>query len=151
MTEHAVGIDDARYVAQKTSTTVAMDFGRITVDDALVMYMFGTPGQERFGFMWDDLCQGALGAIVLVDTRRLADCFGALDYFESRGIPFVLGVNRFDDTYRYPLHEIRAAAGVSERIPIVECDARYRESAKELLLTLLHHLYERARATAGVR
>jgi signal recognition particle receptor subunit beta len=115
------------------------------------MYMFGTPGQERFGFMWDDLCVGALGAVVLVDSRRLADCFGALDYFESRGVPFVLGVNRFDGTYRYPLHEIRVAAGISERVPIVECDARYRESAKELLLTLLHHLYERAQSTAAAR
>jgi len=143
MTSESVGIDDASYVERKTTTTVAMDFGRITVDESLVMYLFGTPGQDRFGFMWDDLCEGALGALVLADTRRLTDCFTAIDYFERRHTPFVVGVNHFDGTYRYPLAEVRDALGISPGVPVVDCDARVRESAKVLLLTLLQHVYER--------
>jgi signal recognition particle receptor subunit beta len=131
-----------------------MDFGRITVDDELVMYLFGTPGQERFGFMWDDLCEGALGAIVLADTRRLADSFYALDYFESRGIPFVVGVNHFTGSYHYPTPEVRDALGIATAVPVLQCDARHRESVKMVLLSLLRHLYARATApvaTSGAR
>jgi signal recognition particle receptor subunit beta len=145
MTSEGTSHDDASKVEQKTTTTVAMDFGRITVDETLVMYLFGTPGQQRFGFMWDDICRGALGAIVLVDTRRIEDCFAACDYFEARGTPFVVGVNVFDASVRYPAGEIREALGIGPHVPIVECDARERESAKDLLLTLLHDLADRAR------
>lgn len=144
MTTESIGVDDTSQVATKTTTTVAMDFGRITVDDDLVMYLFGTPGQERFGFMWDDLCSGALGAIVLADTRRLADCFGAVDYFEQRDTPFVVGMNRFDGAHRHPIPEIREALGVPEGVPIVDCDARNRESVKSVVITLLQYLYKRA-------
>ena len=152
MTTESIGVDDTSKVASKTTTTVAMDFGRITVDEELVMYLFGTPGQERFAFMWDDICEGAIGAIVLADTRRLADCFFSLDYFESRGIPFVVGVNHFDGSYHYPVPEVREAIGVSDTLPIVLCDARERESVKTVLLALLRHLYALATApTAAAR
>jgi signal recognition particle receptor subunit beta len=146
MTTEASGVDDATHVAKKVSTTVAMDFGRITVDESLVMYLFGTPGQERFAFMWDDLCDGALGAVVLADTRRLADSFVALDYFEQRQTPFVVAVNHFEGSYHYPIPEVREALGVQDRIPIVDCDARERESVKVALVTLLQHVYELRRA-----
>ena len=135
------GVDDTTHVNNKMTTTVAMDFGRITVDDSLVMYLFGTPGQERFAFMWDDLCDGALGAVVLADTRRLADSFVALDYFEARNTPFVVGVNHFDGSYHYPIPEVREALGVPRGVPVVDCDARSRESVKTVLLALLRHLY----------
>jgi hypothetical protein len=148
MTSESHGIDDLSQVESKTTTTVAMDFGRITVDDTLVMYLFGTPGQERFGFMWDDICLGALGAVVLVDPRRIADSFPGIDYFEANGIPFVIGVNVFDAAPRYPIPEIREALGVSGDTPIVECDARDKGSAKMVLLTLLESLVARARARA---
>ena len=144
MTTESVGIDDTSQVATKTTTTVAMDFGRITVDDDLVMYLFGTPGQERFGFMWDDLCTGALGAIVLADTRRLDDSFEAVDYFEQRETPFVVGMNRFEGAYRYSIPEIRDALGIPVHVPIVDCDARVKESVKTVLITLLEHLARRA-------
>ena len=146
MTTLAERVDDASKVQGKTTTTVAMDFGRITVDDALVMYLFGTPGQDRFGFMWDDLCTGALGAVVLVDTRRIDDCFPAIDFFEARRLPFVIGVNCFDPDNRYPLGEVRDALGVGPEVPLLECDARRRESAKTVLLTLLETLVARARS-----
>lgn len=145
MTTEGAAHDDASKVAAKTTTTVAMDFGRITVDDTLVMYLFGTPGQERFGFMWDDICRGALGAVVLVDTRRIEDCFAACDYFEARETPFVVGVNVFDPTVRYPAEEVRDALGIAAHVPIVECDARDRESVKAVLVTLLQDLADRAR------
>lgn len=141
MTTESVGVDDTSKISSKTTTTVAMDFGRITVDDELVMYMFGTPGQERFGFMWDDLCEGALGAIVLADTRRLDDSFFALDYFETRGIPFVVGVNHFDGSHYYPVPEVRDALDVPDRVPVLQCDCRSRESVKAVVLALLRHLY----------
>jgi signal recognition particle receptor subunit beta len=137
MTTASVGIDDRSLVPGKTTTTVAMDFGRITVDDDLVLYLFGTPGQERFGFMWDDLALGALGALVLVDTRRIEDCFGALDFFEARGIPFVVAVNRFEGTPRHTLEEVREALAVDPEVVVIECDARRRPSAKDALLVLL--------------
>ena len=144
MTTESVGIDDTSQVQNKTTTTVAMDFGRITVDEELVMYLFGTPGQERFGFMWDDICEGALGAIVLADTRRLVDAFFGLDYFETRNIPFVVGVNHFDGSYHYPIPEVREALSVPRGVPVVLCDSRSRESVKTVLLALLRHLYARA-------
>jgi uncharacterized protein len=146
MTTLSERVDDASKVQDKTTTTVAMDFGRITVDDALVMYLFGTPGQDRFGFMWDDLCTGALGAVVLVDTRRIDQCFPAVDYFEAKRLPFVVGVNCFDPDNRHPLNEVREALGVSPDVPLLDCDARRRESAKTVLLTLLETLVARARA-----
>ena len=142
MTTESKDVDDASLVNKKVTTTVAMDFGRITVDEQLVMYLFGTPGQERFAFMWDDLCDGALGAVVLADTRRLADSFVALDYFEARNTPFVVGVNHFTGSYHYPIPEVREALGVSSHIPVVDCDARNRESVKVALITLLQHVYE---------
>jgi uncharacterized protein len=148
MTTLSERVDDASKVQDKTTTTVAMDFGRITVDDALVMYLFGTPGQDRFGFMWDDLCTGALGAVVLVDTRRIDQCFPAVDYFEAKRLPFVVGVNCFDPDNRHPLNEVREALGVSPDVPLLDCDARRRESAKTVLLTLLETLVARARAQA---
>ena len=150
MTTESVGIDDTSHVANKTTTTVAMDFGRITVDDELVMYLFGTPGQERFGFMWDDLCEGALGAIVLADTRRLGDSFLALDYFETRDIPFVVGVNHFDGSHYYPVPEVRDALDVPDGVPVLQCDVRSRDSVKSVLLALLRHLYTRATTPAPV-
>jgi signal recognition particle receptor subunit beta len=148
MTTESRGIDDLSQVQGKTTTTVAMDFGRITVDDTLVMYLFGTPGQERFGFMWDDICLGALGAVVLVDPRRITDSFPGVDYFEANAIPFVIGVNVFDAAPRYPVPEIREALGVSHETPIVECDARNKDSVKMVLLTLLEALVAKARARA---
>ena len=148
MTTESVGIDDTSKVQDKTTTTVAMDFGRITVDDELVMYLFGTPGQERFGFMWDDICLGALGAVVLVDPRRITDAFPGLDYFEANAIPFVVGVNVFDAAPRYPIPEIREALGVTHETPIVECDARNKDSVKMVLLTLLEALVAKAKARA---
>lgn len=146
MTTESADVDDTTHVAQKVTTTVAMDFGRITVDDTLVMYLFGTPGQERFAFMWDDLCDGALGAVVIADTRRLSDSFVALDYFEARDTPFVVAVNHFDGTYRYPIPEVRDALGLGEHIPVIDCDARVKDSVKVALVTLLQHVYDLRRA-----
>lgn len=146
MTSESEGVDDATLVNKKTTTTVAMDFGRITVDESLVMYLFGTPGQERFAFMWDDLCDGALGAVVLADTRRLADSFVALDYFEARDTPFVVAVNQWEGSYHYPIPEVRDALGVGEHIPVLSCDAREKESVKTALITLLSHVYDLRRA-----
>jgi hypothetical protein len=146
MTSLSEHVDDKSQVQGKTTTTVAMDFGRITVDEALVMYLFGTPGQDRFGFMWDDLCTGALGAVVLVDTRRIDQCYPAVDYFEKKRLPFVIGVNCFDPESRFPLNEVRDALGVGPDIPLLECDARRRESAKTVLLTLLETLVAKARS-----
>ena len=136
MTERSIGIDDTSAVTGKTTTTVALDFGRITLDEALLLYLFGTPGQDRFAFLWDDLVDGALGAIVLVDTRRIEDCFPAIDYFEEREIPFVIGVNCFDAGPRFQLAEVREALGVGGNVPLVNCDARSRESVKNVLVTL---------------
>jgi signal recognition particle receptor subunit beta len=150
MTSVSAGVDDVTHVGQKTTTTVAMDFGRITVDETLVMYLFGTPGQERFGFMWDDICNGALGAVVLVDTRRIDQCFPAIDYFEAKQIPFVVGINTFDGAPRYPLAEVRDALGVGPHVPAVECDARHKDSVKTALITLLESLVAQAKAKEGV-
>jgi signal recognition particle receptor subunit beta len=151
MTSASSGIDDTSHIQGKTTTTVAMDFGRITVDDTLVMYLFGTPGQDRFGFMWDDICLGALGAVVLIDPRRITDSFPGIDYFEANAIPFVIGINVFDHAPRYPTQEIREALGVSNDTPIVECDARHKDSVKMVLLTLLESLVAKAQARANAR
>ncbi|SRR6266568_9417780 len=142
ITEASLGVDDLGATGEKTTTTVAMDFGRISIGTAYLLYLFGTPGQQRFWFMWDDLCTGALGAIVLVDTRRLADSFEAVDFFESRGIPFVVAVNRFDGALAYPANEVRAALELHPRVPVVQCDARNRESAVEVLLCLVQYLLD---------
>jgi uncharacterized protein len=151
MTTVSTGIDDLSHIRGKTTTTVAMDFGRITVDDTLVMYLFGTPGQDRFGFMWDDICLGALGAVVLVDPRRITDSFPGVDYFEANAIPFVIGINVFDGAPRYPVPEISEALGVSSDTPLVECDARNKDSVKMVLLTLLESLVAKAQARATMR
>jgi uncharacterized protein len=150
MTSVSSGVDDTTHIGQKTTTTVAMDFGRITVDETLVMYLFGTPGQERFGFMWDDICTGALGAVVLVDTRRIDQCFPAIDYFEAKQIPFVVGVNNFEGAPRYAIEEVRDALGIGPHVPAVECDARAKESVKTALVTLLESLVAQARAKEGL-
>jgi signal recognition particle receptor subunit beta len=137
LTERSIGVDDTSGVENKTTTTVAMDFGRITIRDGLVLYLFGTPGQDRFWFMWDELSLGALGAVVLADTRRLADCFASVDYFERRGLPFIVGVNCFDDGYDYTPEEVREALDIEDQIPVVLCDVRERGSGKELLTKLV--------------
>ncbi|PYC78599.1 ATP-binding protein [Streptomyces tateyamensis] len=139
MTEAGAGVDDASAVPQKKSTTVAMDFGRISLAPDLVLYLFGTPGQGRFWFMWDDLVRGAVGAVVLADTRRLADSFPALDYFEGSGLPFVVAVNQFDDAPVYTPDAVRDALGVAARVPVLICDARHRAATVEVLTALVEH------------
>ncbi|MDM4719515.1 ATP/GTP-binding protein [Micromonospora sp. WMMA1363] len=136
LTEVSVGVDDTTGVAAKTTTTVALDFGRISLDDSLLMYLFGTPGQDRFAFLWDDLVDGALGSVILVDTRRIEDCFPAIDYFEDHDIPFLLAINNFDAARRFDLAEVREALGVENEVLIVDCDARNRESVKQVLIAL---------------
>ena len=126
-------------VERKTTTTVALDFGRITIRENLVIYLFGTPGQQRFWFMWDELSRGALGAIVLADTRRLADCFASVDYFEQRGIPFIVGVNCFDGARKFRGESVRSALDLDPRIPVVMCDARQRASCRDALIDLVEH------------
>ncbi|MHC0433093.1 GTP-binding protein [Streptomyces sp. O3] len=144
LTEAGRPVDDTRGVEAKNTTTVAMDFGRITLREDLVLYLFGTPGQDRFWFLWDELAQGALGAVVLADTRRLEDCFAAVDYFERRGIPFTVGVNCFDGAAQYPVDTVRQALDLDDEVPVVLCDARERESAKEVLITVVEHAMTRA-------
>ncbi|MFC4031547.1 ATP/GTP-binding protein [Streptomyces polygonati] len=126
-------------VESKRTTTVAMDFGRITLRDNLVLYLFGTPGQDRFWFLWDELAQGALGAVVLADTRRLEDCFAAVDYFERRGIPFTVAVNCFDGAELHDPDNVREALDLDSGVPVVMCDARERESAKNVLISVVEH------------
>ena len=140
LTESGKNVDSTVGVERKTTTTVAMDFGRITLRDDLVLYLFGTPGQERFWFMWDELALGALGAVVLADTRRLADCFPAIDYFERRDIPFIIALNVFEGSRRYSTEDVRVALDLDPSLPIIMCDARSRESAKEVLITLIEHV-----------
>ncbi|MGW3459711.1 GTP-binding protein [Streptomyces olivaceoviridis] len=139
MTEASEGTDDLSATPGKLTTTVAMDFGRITLDDDLVLYLFGTPGQQRFWFMWDDLVRGAIGAVVLADTRRLKDCFPALDYFESCGLPYVVAVNHFDNSERFEPEDVREALTIPAHIPVMIMDARRRISAIEVLLALVGH------------
>jgi signal recognition particle receptor subunit beta len=140
LTSVSVSHDDLQGVENKATTTVAMDFGRITLGGRRVLYLFGTPGQERFWFMWDDLSYGALGAVVLADTRRLADCFASVDYFEKRGLTFVVAINCFDGAHRYDPAEVRAALDLGTRVPVVLCDARQPESVKNVLITLVEHV-----------
>jgi uncharacterized protein len=140
LTARSARTDSIAGVERKTTTTVAMDFGRITLRQDLVLYLFGTPGQERFWFMWDELALGALGAIVLADTRRLADCFPAIDYFERRDIPFIVALNCFEGARRYAADDVRVALDLAPDLPIVMCDARSKESAKEVLITLIEHV-----------
>ncbi len=144
LTEFSDGVDDLSGVERKRTTTVALDFGRISLSSDLVLYLFGTPGQDRFWFMWNELAIGALGAIVLADTRRLDSCFPAIDYFEQRGLPFIIGVNCFDGVQRYQETEVRRALDVEEQVPLVLCDVRNRESCKELLISLTEHILELA-------
>ncbi|MEU8269730.1 ATP/GTP-binding protein [Sphaerisporangium sp. NPDC049002] len=139
LTDRGVGVDDLSGVEAKKTTTVAMDFGRISIGDAHVLYLFGTPGQERFWFVWDELALGAMGAVVIADTRRLADCFPSVDYFERRGTPFVVAVNCFEGAKRYDLDEIRMALDLGPDIPVVLCDARQKDSSKKVLVTLVEH------------
>jgi signal recognition particle receptor subunit beta len=143
MTEKSVGIDDVTGVEGKTTTTVALDFGRITLDESLWLYLFGTPGQERFSFLWDDLVDGAIGAVIMVDTRRIEDCFTVIDYFEDRGTPVLVAVNIFDEHTRFHLDEVREALGVGPDVPLVECDARDRESVKNVLVSLIEQVLAR--------
>jgi uncharacterized protein len=133
-------VDDLRGLEAKTTTTVAMDFGRVSLDEDLILYLFGTPGQQRFWFMWDDLIRGAIGAVVLVDTRRLADGFAAIDYFEDRGLPFIIGYNLFDGEQTHTIEQIQEALGVPLEVPIVTCDARSRASSKGTLIALVEHV-----------
>jgi signal recognition particle receptor subunit beta len=140
LTSAGAGTDSLTGVENKSTTTVAMDFGRITLDPQHVLYLFGTPGQERFWFMWDELSSGALGAVVLADTRRLEDCFAAVDFFELRGIDFLVAVNEFDGAFHYEPDEVRAALDLKPRVPVVLCDARHGRSATSVLASLIQHL-----------
>jgi signal recognition particle receptor subunit beta len=140
LSERSVGIDSTYGVRAKTTTTVAMDFGRISFQSELVLYLFGTPGQERFWFMWDDLAIGAIGAVIIADTRRVADCFAAIDYFERNGTPFIVAVNCFDDAPRFEADDIRIALALRPDVPVVLCDARQRESVKGVLVSLVRYV-----------
>jgi signal recognition particle receptor subunit beta len=148
MTSVAAGVDDNSHTPDKTTTTVAMDFGSLAIDDSLKLYLFGTPGQDRFGFMWGDLVRGALGALVIVDAERMSDCYPAVDYFEQAGLPFVVGVNRFSGRQAYGSDEIRWALAISDHVPIISFDARDRLSVRDALLVVLDEAL--ARAQAGI-
>jgi uncharacterized protein len=148
MTDKSIGIDDLSAVRDKTTTTVAMDFGRRTIDDDMVLYLFGTPGQDRFFFMWDDISRGAVGAVVLIDTRRLADGFASIDFFEDRRVPFVVAVNVFDDAPRHPREALREALALSPDVPLVLCDARRENTVIPVLVTLVEHALARTLAGA---
>jgi signal recognition particle receptor subunit beta len=139
VTDASTGVDGLDATPDKNTTTVAMDFGRITLAEDLVLYLFGTPGQRRFWFMWDDLVRGAIGAIILVDVRRLADSFAAVDFFEARKLPFLIAVNQFDDAPRYPVGAVRKALALSERVPVITVDARDRRSARAALITVTEY------------
>ncbi|MCC9309838.1 ATP/GTP-binding protein [Kitasatospora sp. RB6PN24] len=149
MTEASIGIDDTAAVPNKTSTTVAMDFGRISLESDLVLYLFGTPGQGRFWFMWDDLVRGAVGAVVLADTRRLADSFPALDYFEGSGLPFVVAVNQFDGAPVYSPEAVRDSLAMPDHVPVVIFDARQRDSVVDVLVQLVVHALAAEPAPVG--
>jgi Predicted GTPase len=140
MTAASTGVDDTTGVPNKGTTTVAMDFGRITMSSDLILYLFGTPGQTRFWFMWDELNRGAIGAVVLVDTRRVTDSFSPIDFFESRRVPYLVAVNCFDGAPRYEEAEIREALSIAPETPLVMCDARKRESVKHTLITLVEYV-----------
>ncbi|MFI5779034.1 GTP-binding protein [Nocardia sp. NPDC051570] len=140
MTEASMDVDDPGRRGDKTETTVALDFGRITLDQSLVLYLFGTPGQDRFVFLWDDLVDGALGAVIVVDTSRIDDCFPVLDYFERKNTPFVVVINRFENERMFAPAEVREALELEEWIPLVECDARSRDSVRDVLVALLEQV-----------
>jgi len=157
LTHESVSVDDLGGVEQKGTTTVVMDFGRITMPTGVVLYLFGTPGQERFWFLWDELAHGAIGAVVLADTRRLTDCFPSVDYFERRGTPFLVAVNCFEGARRYSPEAVRDALDLDPDVPVVLCDARERESVKQVLVALVEYVVkiagrrapERQRVAAG--
>jgi signal recognition particle receptor subunit beta len=151
MTTESEGVDDTAAVTTKSTTTVAMDFGRLTLAEDLVLFLFGTPGQKRFWFMWDDLCHGAIGAVLLVDTSRLEDSFSPLDYFESKGLPFIVAVNLFDGAKRYRLEEVASALALPADVPILEVDARDRESAKLALVRVTEHALARLTQTLSAK
>jgi uncharacterized protein len=140
LSEASAGVDDLSGVGRKSTTTVAMDFGRITMGNRLALYLFGTPGQDRFWFMWDDLAFGALGAVVMADTRRLVDCFPAVDFFERRGLPFLVAINVFDGSPHYEPEDVRIALDLDPRVPAMLCDARERSSVKHVLITLVEYV-----------
>jgi len=149
LTEASVGVDELAGTPAKRTTTVAMDFGRITLsDEDLVLYLFGTPGQRRFWFMWDDLVRGAIGAVILVDMRRLQDSFAAVDFFEARDLPFLIAINEFDGAPRYPANEVRAALSLPASVPVISVDARQRDSAKQALIAIAEYALQRL-APAG--
>jgi signal recognition particle receptor subunit beta len=150
MTSASIGVDDLAAGSSKTTTTVAMDFGRVSLDTDLILYLFGTPGQQRFWFMWDDLVRGAIGAVVLVDTRRLADSFSPVDFFEERGLPYIVGLNCFDGEMLHRVEDVREAMAIDPSVPIVRCDARNKESTKQTLITLVEYSVERWVSANGV-
>jgi uncharacterized protein len=143
VTNMSVGVDELAATPTKNTTTVAMDFGRITLDEDLVLYLFGTPGQRRFWFMWDDLVRGAIGAVILVDLRRLEDSFAPVDYFEARRLPFLIAVNEFEGAPRYPTEEVRRALQLPDGTPVITVDARQRQSAKEALIAVTEYALEK--------
>jgi signal recognition particle receptor subunit beta len=145
MTAAGMSTDDREFLPDKYATTVALDFGRVTISESLRLYLFGTPGQDRFEFMWDDLVEGALGAVVIADTRRLEDCYRAIDYYEGHRVPFVIAVNQFADGPRHRLDQVRSALNVEALVPIVRFDARDKESVKDVLIQLLEMLLVRSR------
>ena len=149
LSDRGIGIDDTSGANRKTTTTVAMDFGRITFRTDLTLYLFGTPGQERFWFMWDELAYGAVGAVVLADTRRLADCFAAVDYFEHRATPFLVAVNCFDGAPRYQPEDVQIALDLDPDTPVVLCDARQRDSVKKVLIAVVRHAIVSSGASRG--
>ncbi len=149
ITDASTGIDDLTGVEAKTMTTVVMDFGRIRITEDVVLYLFGTPGQDRFWFLWDELAVGALGAVVMADTRRLADCFPSVDYFERRGTPFLVAVNCFYGEQRHSVDKVRAALDLDPHVPVVLCDARDKDSSKLVLVTLVQHVRSSRRLPLG--
>ena len=151
VTNVSQGVDDLSSTPGKSTTTVAMDFGRLTLAEDLVLYLFGTPGQRRFWFMWDDLCLGAIGAFVLVDTERLDDSFSPLDYFESKGVPFIVAVNEFEGARRYPLDEVASALALPPHVPLVTVDARDRESVKQALIRVTEYSLQRLTESLPVK
>ena len=149
LTTASVGLDDLSGIGKKTTTTVALDFGRITIGSRVVLYLFGLPGQERFSFMWDELSYGALGVVILADVRRLSDCFPSVNYFERRQLPFVVAINCFDDAPRYETEEVRLALDLDSDVPLVLCDARDLSSVKQVLITLVETIATRQSAPAS--
>jgi uncharacterized protein len=149
LTTASVGFDDLSGVTSKTTTTVALDFGRITIGSKVVLYLFGLPGQERFSFMWDELSYGALGVVILADVRRLSDCFPSVNYFERRSLPFVVAINCFEDSPQYDPEEVRLALDLDAGVPVILCDARQVSSVKQVLITLVETIAARRSGSAS--